>query len=240
MEKSNVVTTTEHKLTAAQVEDDCPVRLRQIGKEIGKRLEKAERQAEGAQNHLIAIDQLLAEAKELCDGGGFDKFRELFCPQLGKSQTYVLLAIAAGKKTLAEHRAEERQRKQKTRAKQKAAAANSGTVPEKSGSEVAPAAAPSIVPPQTPEPAKPRRSVSPKDEACYDFTARTMDIVRRIKGKEVERFAGTSVTADVCAYVGKFYTELAKRKKFDVGQPTAPVVLHGNDATSAEQNQVKI
>src|SRR5271170_150886 len=116
---------TEHKLTAAQVEVDCPARLKQIGQEIAARLAKADKQTELAQNHLIAIDRLLAEAKELCDGGGFKKFRELFCPQLGKSQAYALLAIAAGKKTLAEHRTKERERKQRTRANQKAAAANS-------------------------------------------------------------------------------------------------------------------
>ena len=113
-------------------EKDCPARLQQIGREIAERLKRAEKQAKLAADHVIAVDKLLAEAKELCDGGGFKKFRELFCPQLGKSQAYVLLAIAAGKKTLAEHRTEERERKQKSRANQKTVAANSGTVPEKS------------------------------------------------------------------------------------------------------------
>ena len=86
-------------------------RLRQIGKEITERLAKADKQTQLARDHLIAIEQLLKEANELCDGGGFKKFRELFCPQLGKSQAYALLAIAAGKKTFAEHRANERERK---------------------------------------------------------------------------------------------------------------------------------
>ena len=159
--------------------------MQQIGKEITERLAKADKQTELAQNHLIAIDQLLAEAKGLCDGGGYSKFRELFCPQLGKSQAYALLAIARGKRTLAEHRAEERQRKQKTRANQKAAVANSGTVPEKSGpeaggapTEVSPADAHSIVPGQTPEAVKPRRAVAPKDEALFDFTARVCDLMQ--------------------------------------------------------------
>lgn len=134
------LTTTKHKLTAAQVEGDCPARLQQIGKEIKERLAKADKQTEVAQNHLIAIEKLLIEAKELCDGGGFNKFRELFCPQLGKSQAYALLAVAAQKKTLAEHRTEERERKQRTRAKQKAAAANSGTVPETAAPEAEPEA----------------------------------------------------------------------------------------------------
>ncbi len=112
---------TEHKLTAAQVEADCPARLQQIGNEITELLAEADKQIELAQNHLIAVKQLLVEAKELCDGGGFKKFQEMFCPQLRKSQAYALLAISAGKKTLAEHRSEERERKRRTRANQKAA-----------------------------------------------------------------------------------------------------------------------
>ena len=149
----------EPKFTAAQIEKDCPARLQEIGREIVKRLEKAEKQAQLARDHVIAVDQLLAEAKELCDDGGFRKFRELFFPQLGKSQAYALLGIAAGKKTLAEHRTAERERKQKSRANQRAAAANSGTVPEKSGMQDAPTEDgvvehPSTAAEQTPEPSK--------------------------------------------------------------------------------------
>jgi hypothetical protein len=119
-------TTAEHKFTAKQVEEECPLRLQQIGKEIGERLKRAEKQTRLAADHVIAVDKLLAEAKGLCDGGGFNKFRKLFCPQLGKSQAYALLAIGSGKKTLAEHRTAERQRKQKSRANRRAAPANSG------------------------------------------------------------------------------------------------------------------
>jgi uncharacterized Zn finger protein (UPF0148 family) len=118
------------KLTAAQIEKGCPARLQAIGQEITARLAKADKKTQEANDHLIAVNQLLAEAKRLCDSGGFQKFRELFCPQLGKSQAYAMLAIAAGRKTIEQHRSEERERKQKTRERQKAAT-NSGTVPEK-------------------------------------------------------------------------------------------------------------
>src|SRR5438309_234329 len=94
----------EHKLTATEIENACPDRLKQIGMEIDVRLKKAEKQAALAQDQLVAIQQLLAEAKTLCDGGGFNKFRELYCPELSKSQAYKWHNIAAGKKTLAEHR----------------------------------------------------------------------------------------------------------------------------------------
>ncbi len=165
------------KLTAEQIEKECPARLQQIGKEIRQRIAKAERQAELAQNHLIAVDQLLAEAKTMCDEGGFEKFRESFCPQLGKSQAYALLAIAAGKKTLAEHRADERERKRRTRANQKALESLSGTVPENRESPLELQDATTGVGEveattnlADKPPAEPRSRVQSKDEALFGFT----------------------------------------------------------------------
>jgi hypothetical protein len=211
----------KRKFTAAQIEKNCPPRLRQIGKEITERLAKADKQTQLARDHLIAIEQLLKEANELCDGGGFKKFRELFCPQLGKSQAYAWLAIAAGRKTLAEHRANTRARTARSRANKKAEA--SATVADKSAPapserqesppEVAPAHAPSIVPEQRPAAAAPRRAVTSKDEALFDFTARVLDLVRRTRGQKVGRFAKTDVKADDLAKLGKFLTDLADLKK---------------------------
>ena len=109
---------TTPKFTAAEVEKDCPVRLQQIGREITERTYKVEKQFKLATDHAIAVEELLAEAKGLCDRGGFNKFRELYCPKLAKSQAYALRAIAAGKKTGTEHRTEERERKRRTRANQ--------------------------------------------------------------------------------------------------------------------------
>jgi hypothetical protein len=226
MTQVQVRSTTENtrraapKLTAAQIEKDCPLRLRQIGKEITERLTKADRQTQLAQDHLTAIEQLLAEAKKLCDNGGYKKFHELFCPQLGKSQAYAMLAIAAGKKTLAEHRASNRARVAKHRAKK---ADLSVTVTDKSQPasserpesrpEDAPADAPGIVPDQKPEAAAPRRGATPKDEALFDFTAVVLELVRRTRGHKVGRFAKTAVKADDLAKLGKFLTDLADLKK---------------------------
>lgn len=153
-----------------------------------------------------------------------------------------MLAIAAGKKTLAEHRAEERQRKQRTRAKQKAAV-NSGTVPERSGPEaegtpidIAPADAPSTAPEEAPEPAKPRRAVSSKDEACFDFTARVCDLLQRIRGRKVKRFVATAVPVDDLAKLGKYLSDLADLIKSNAAKPTPSMVLHGNGTVSVEQS----
>jgi len=239
---ANTDPTNEHKLTAAQVEENCSIRLQQIGKEITQRLAKADKQTELAQNHLIAVDRLLAEAEELCDGGGFNKFRELFCPQLGKSQAYALLAIAAGKKTLTEHRTEERERKQKTRARQKAAT-NSGTVPETSEPE--PQGAPigddevettSIVPEQTPEPAKPRSAVKSKDESLAEFTAIIGRLLQKIDKQKPDRFEATGIPADKLAKLGKFLSDLATLKKTGASTPTVVYVPQGNGIVSADQS----
>ena len=116
MIKSSEAATTEHKLTAAEIEEDCPARLQQIGREITERLKKADKQTELADNNVIAVDQLLAEARELCDADGFDAFRKQYCPALGRSRAYAVLAITAGKKTVEQDRAESRVRQAKKRA----------------------------------------------------------------------------------------------------------------------------
>jgi hypothetical protein len=205
------------KFTAALIETSCPVRLQQIGKEIGKRLERARKQHQLAEDHLIAVNKLIAEAKALCDGGGFDKFRELFCPQLGKSQAYAMLAIAAGKKTLAEHRTAERKRKQKSRANQRVVTANSGTVPEGSKPQEVPAnegavQVTSTATEQMPKVAKPRGTVAPCDEALRAFTMQVMDLDRRTAKRPPARFSKTAVPAEVLARLGKLLTDVAASK----------------------------
>ena len=117
---NNIDIGAKHKLTADQIEKECPESL--AGNWQGdctNGSSKRTSKRNWRQNHLIAVEQLLTEAKELCDVGGFDKFRELCCPQLGKSQAYALLAIGTGKKTLAEHRAEERDAQAKDASKSK-------------------------------------------------------------------------------------------------------------------------
>jgi hypothetical protein len=219
-------TTTDAKVTAAEIETDCPYRLQQIGKEIAERFEKAHKQNESASNHLIAVNELLAEAKTICNAGGFKKFRELFCPQLGKSQAYVLHAIGAGKKTLAKHRNEERERKQRTRANQRAVAANSGTVPETSAPVgKAPAAPAADCKPETniaPELAKPRSGCTANDKDLLRFTAIADEILRGIANKNVDYFANIGQAPDALARLGKFFTDLANLKSHLKPIPSTP------------------
>lgn len=207
----------EHGLTAAQVEQNCPVKLQDLGKKVNAHLTKAAQCEDKAEQHRVSAGQLLVEAKKACDDGGFRKFRELFCPQLGQSRVYELLAIATNKKSIEDIKAGTRERVAKHRANK----ANSVTVTEKPNSisqaegtpteggnvEVA-----SLVPEQTPEPAEPRGSVQTKDDALFGFTAHVRELIRRTTKRRVGRFAATAVAADDLAKLGKFLIDLADYK----------------------------
>jgi hypothetical protein len=108
--------TNKHPWTTAQIEKDCPVKLQDLGKRINVHLAKATQCDDKAEQHRISAGQLLAEAKAACDNGGFNKFRELFCPSLGKSRAHELLQIASGKKTVDETKTATRERVKKHRA----------------------------------------------------------------------------------------------------------------------------
>jgi hypothetical protein len=229
---------TEPKFTAAEIEKDCPVRLQQIGRKITERLEEAREQTKRLDDHVTAINKLIAEAQELCDVSGFNKFRELFCPQLGKSQAYALRAIAAGKTTLADHRTEQRKRKRKSRANQKAEAENSGTVTEKSKPQDAPTEAgavehPSTAVEQTPEPKKPW-SATASDEGLRVFAAHLMELYKGTNKRPPEHFSATTVPVEIIAQLGGFLTDLANLKKSEAVKPAPAAAFRGSGAISAE------
>jgi hypothetical protein len=223
---------TGPKYTAAQIANDCPARLQQIAREIAEEYEEICKQAERS---VIAINKLITEAQGLCDVGGYDKFRELFCPQLGKSQTYVRLAIANGKTTLVEHRAKERERKQKTRANKRAAVANSGTVPEKADPETeAPRAdigEPANKLPLSEGPPKP-----PSNSVMSGFNSYVTQLKTKISNHKVDHFLATPVPADDLAKIGKFLCDLAILKKSKAVKLAPTVALTDNSTPSAEQS----
>jgi hypothetical protein len=213
--------TPEHKLTAEQIETDCPERLRQIGEQIKVRLGKMDKEAAAYKrvlNHGIAVEKLLAEARSLCDDAGFQKFRELVCPQLSQSQAYKLLAIASGKKTFAEHQAEERERKRRTRAKQRAGAANSGTVPEQSEpptdeDTAATDAATADGQPELPKPGS-RTSHAPsvKDNALTDFNSLIARLLQKTHKANPRRFIDTAISPVDLSNLAKFILDVADLK----------------------------
>ncbi len=125
-------------LTAELIQTHCPTYLQDLGKRIAAHYDKLVQYEDKAEQHKIAIGQLLVQAKEACDAGGFAAFRERFCPNLGKSRAYELLAIAAGKKTIEETKTATRERVQRHRA---AKAATSVTVTDNTTTEAADAEA---------------------------------------------------------------------------------------------------
>ena len=57
---NNADHSTEHKLTAAQVEKDCPDELQHLGKRIAAHLDKARKYEAKADQHYTTIAQWLA------------------------------------------------------------------------------------------------------------------------------------------------------------------------------------
>jgi hypothetical protein len=106
------------KFTAALVEDarGCPKILQNLQKQITAHLQKANKYSEKADQHRTSAAQLFAQAKELCDDGGFAAFHKKFFPDLGRSRVYEILAIRTGKKSIAEVRSSTRERVARHRA----------------------------------------------------------------------------------------------------------------------------
>jgi hypothetical protein len=110
-----VITT---KIMASEVKsDDCPAELLQWGKRVTAHLDQADKSQKRAEQHRISAGRYLALAAAACDEGGFEAFRERFCPTLGRSRTYELKAIAAGDKSLDEIKAATRERVASLRAR---------------------------------------------------------------------------------------------------------------------------
>ena len=94
-------------------------RLQEIGREIKARISKLDHLGGKAVDMYDSINCLLKEAEGLCDVDGFAAFKQTYCPELGQSRTYELLAVQQGRKTLEEIRDATRLRVAKHRAKKK-------------------------------------------------------------------------------------------------------------------------
>ena len=105
--------------------------LEELGKQIAARVkirqhydaaaqEKAGRELRKAQDERDTIrNVLLGQARAKCKEAGesFEKFRKQYCPDLSRSRLYTVLAIADGRKTVEQDRAEKRESVAKSRAK---------------------------------------------------------------------------------------------------------------------------
>lgn len=105
--------------------------LEEIGKQIAARVkimrdydasaeEKAGHELRKAQDERDTIKKvLLVQARAKCKEAGesFEKFRKQYCPDLSRSRLYAVLAIADGRKTVEQDRAEKRESVAKSRGK---------------------------------------------------------------------------------------------------------------------------
>jgi hypothetical protein len=192
-----------NKVTAAQIEKavGLPPRLQEIGDEINARLAKVDRALEQLEDHKIAISQLLEETKSLCDEGGFKLFKEKFCAALGKSRSYELLAIAAGRKTIEQTKTRSRERQAMHRAKTKAKLAEAKA--KLAVIEAAEAERPLVT--DKPE----HKAVTTKDIALCEFNEKVLRLVQMTRGHKPERFANTSVPASDLLRLGRLLEEVA-------------------------------
>jgi len=250
-DEASDLTKPTKKLTASEIEKgEClPSRLTAIGEEIEAKVSKADGYQTKAGDMVDSIKKLLAEAKEYCDEDGFNAFRKHYCPLLGKSRAYELLAIASGRKSVEEVKAGNSARQAKHIAKLKAAA-TSPLVTEcaqplalsdsvESHTEADGVGAHSIVPEQPPEPARPRSAVAQKDDAVSKFTDIVLELVRRTDKGKPERFAGTAVRVNDLAKLGQFLIEVANLKKSAVTKPPS-MRAQGNDVdTDKSTNTMK-
>jgi hypothetical protein len=97
-------------------------------------------------------------------------------------------------------------------------------------------AASGAAPGQTPEPAKPRGAVNPRDDLVCYFSSTVVELIRITAPREAQRFRKTTVPADDLARLGKLLTDLASLKKSCTFRPTATVVSYGNTTVSPEQS----
>jgi hypothetical protein len=238
---------TEPKFTAAQIEENCPVALQDLGKRIAVQYEKALKYDDKADQNYTTVAQLLGTAHGACDEGGFNAFRDKFFPSLGQSRVYELLAIGTGKKTVEETRADTRARVTKHRAN-KAAASVSDTVTENlepvtlgAPEERSEIDAPAVASEQMPEPKKPRSSVSPGDEVTPKFTTLVLELDRRTYKRPPTQFSATAASVEVLARLGSFLIAIANFKKSQADKP-APITarLDNGEVSAAEQSVEKI
>jgi hypothetical protein len=231
----------EHKITAADLERECPEDLQKWGKHIAVHYEKAGKYQGKADEHYRSMAYYLAQAKAACDDGGFAAFHERFCPDLRKTRAYQLLEIANGKKTIEDIRASTRERVAKHRAKK---ASDSVTVTESHHDVAEPQEILEIedrievgsrAQEQVPEPEKPRRAHTPNDQPLFDFSAHVLEVLRRVDKHKPERFAKTSIPVDDLARLGRFFSDLAQLKK-PPAKPTLVAGAVGNATVPPEQS----
>jgi hypothetical protein len=184
-------------LTAKQIKSarNLPPRLIAIGREIEVRTSKADGYHARAVDHVDSIKALLVEAKSFCDKGGLNAFRKRYCPSLGRSRAYELLAIASGKKSARQMKLQGAVRQARHVAKLKAAA-----------SALRRADRPLV----TDAKAAPSRD---GQNTVLDFTRCITELVFMTETAEPKAFNGAAVEADDLRKLADFLIDVADLRK---------------------------
>lgn len=172
-------------LSATQIAKgkNLPPRLVNIGREVEAKVSKYRTYEAKAADMAVSIRQLLAEAATYCDKGGFNTFRKKFCPSLGRSRAYELLAIASGKKSADETKAGKAARQARHIARLKAAAR-----PSVAESNVV--------------------TLVPRD-AQFKFKAHVLELTLLIADANPEKFASAVLPRGDVAALGRFLLAVA-------------------------------
>lgn len=153
MRKGNSNKKTSAKAKKAEAEAKratAKAELEVLGKEIAARVkimrnydaaaeEKAGHELRKAQDERDTIQNvLLVQARTKCKEAGesFENFRKQYCPDLSRSRLYAVLAIADGRKTVQQDRAEKRESVAKSRAKASSTSAVGDTPRVVTGNDV--------------------------------------------------------------------------------------------------------
>ena len=121
--------------------------------------------------------------RTICDKGGFNAFRKRHCPSLGKSRAYELLAIATGKKSIEQSRAEGRARQERHVKKLRATAAAM------------------------------RSSVSDPNNGLRQFTGWVLELVLLTETAKPADFVSTTASSDDLIKLGNFLAAVADSQR---------------------------
>jgi hypothetical protein len=175
--------------------------LEKIGNEIAARVnnvrkydaaaeEKAGYELRKAQDERDTINNvLLVQARAKCKEAGesFEKFRKQYCPDLSRSRLYVALAIADGRKTVEQDRAEKRESVAKSRAKGASSTWAVGDTPRVTGTDI-----------DTEASAEARKEAASEPEPCDAGNVSAPDdvTVNHITASTIIQKPGAIATAD--------------------------------------------
>ena len=211
------------KLTVSDIKKGTHPELQKLGREIEARVKRLEQYGGKAVDMKDSIEHLLRDARKHCaDDDAFAAFKKKFCPQLGKSRTYELLAIEQGKKTIEQIRSETRKRVADHRARQNNPVTENPSVTGNEDKAKQSASPPNDEPPHTEEDVAAQIVRGVKDEiAEWESEGLDLDAIREIILREL-----------TFAFRGESPEESAEKRKALYGATEPPATEESGTPTT--------